>query len=122
MIFAIRTRRIPFFRSRGSVSILLATLAVVAVGALLPLTPLAEPLRFTRLPWQLYLLIGAMVVAYLALVEVGKWFFYRTRPTGAQVSLRPVPARPSVHHLVRRVHWFRGGPPDGASGVGGSQG
>ena len=33
VIFAIRTQRIPFFRSRPSVPLLLAALAVVAVGA-----------------------------------------------------------------------------------------
>src|ERR1700761_1599078 len=39
VIFAIRTRRIPFFRSRPSVPLLLAALAVVAVGAVLPASP-----------------------------------------------------------------------------------
>ena len=33
VIVAIRTRRIPFFRSRPSVPLLLAALAVVTVGA-----------------------------------------------------------------------------------------
>ena len=41
VIFAIRTRRIPFFRSRPSLPLLLAALGVVAVGAVLPATPLA---------------------------------------------------------------------------------
>ena len=36
VIFAIRTRRIPFFRSRPRVPLLLAALAVVTVGAALP--------------------------------------------------------------------------------------
>ena len=38
VIFAIRTRRIPFFRSRPSLPLTLAALAVVAVGAALPAT------------------------------------------------------------------------------------
>ena len=40
VIFAIRTRRIPFFRSRPSLPLTLAALAVVTVGAVLPFTPL----------------------------------------------------------------------------------
>jgi P-type Mg2+ transporter len=42
VIFAIRTRRIPFFRSHPSVPLLLAALGAVTVGALLPATPLAR--------------------------------------------------------------------------------
>ena len=59
VIFAIRTRRIPFFRSHPSVPLLLAALGVVTVGALLPVTPLARALgfqpaarRLLRLPWR----------------------------------------------------------------------
>ena len=43
VIFAIRTRRIPFFRSHPSRPLVLAALAVVVVGYLLPATPLATP-------------------------------------------------------------------------------
>src|SRR6185437_4198979 len=50
VIFAIRTRRIPFFRSRPSMPLLLAALAVVVVGAALPFTPLAHLLGFRPLP------------------------------------------------------------------------
>ena len=42
VIFAIRTRRIPFFRSRPSLTLTLAALAVVTVGMVLPFTPLAH--------------------------------------------------------------------------------
>ena len=42
IIFAIRTRRVPFFRSRPSGWLVtVATLAVVAVGVALTLSPLA---------------------------------------------------------------------------------
>ena len=50
VIFAIRTRRIPFFRSRPSVPLLLAALAVVAVGAALPASPFGCMLGFQPLP------------------------------------------------------------------------
>jgi Mg2+-importing ATPase len=50
VIFAIRTRRIPFFHSRPSVPLLLAALAVVAVGAVLPASPFGAMLGFQPLP------------------------------------------------------------------------
>ena len=50
VIFAIRTRRVPFFRSHPSLPLTLAALGVVAVGALLPATPLAHTLGFSPLP------------------------------------------------------------------------
>ena len=65
MIFAIRTRRVPFFRSRPSVPLLLAALAVVAVGAVLPSTPLARVLGFRPLPGLFFLALAGMVVCYL---------------------------------------------------------
>ena len=39
VIFAIRTRRVPFFRSHPSLPLTLAAFTVVAIGALLPATP-----------------------------------------------------------------------------------
>ena len=50
VIFAIRTRRIPFFRSRPSLQLTLAALAVVTIGMVLPFTPLAHPLGFRPCP------------------------------------------------------------------------
>ena len=81
VIFAIRTRRIPFFRSHPSLPLTLAALSVVAVGALLPATPLAHILGFQPLPAGFFAALAAMVVAYLALIELGKRIFY-----GAAVS------------------------------------
>jgi Mg2+-importing ATPase len=43
VIFAIRTRRIPFFRSRPSLPLTLAALAVVTVGTVLPFTATGPP-------------------------------------------------------------------------------
>jgi P-type Mg2+ transporter len=42
VIFAIRTRRVPFFQSRPSTPLIVSTLACVTVGVLLPFSPLAQ--------------------------------------------------------------------------------
>ncbi|HEY2129038.1 MAG TPA: hypothetical protein VGH77_17815 [Streptosporangiaceae bacterium] len=60
----IRTRRIPFFRSRPSLPLTLATLGVVLIGALLPFTPLARVLGFQPLPGLFLLALTGMVIGY----------------------------------------------------------
>ncbi|GAA2494131.1 magnesium-translocating P-type ATPase [Terrabacter carboxydivorans] len=77
VIFAIRTRTVPFFRSHPSLPLTLAALGVVLVGAVLPATPLAATLGFAPLPGGFFAALVLMVVAYLVLVELGKRWFYR---------------------------------------------
>ncbi|HZR95166.1 MAG TPA: magnesium-translocating P-type ATPase [Gaiellaceae bacterium] len=76
-IFAIRTRRIPFLRSRAGTPLLVSTLAVVGIAFALPFSPLAKPLGFTALPWTLVAVIWAIIPTYLLTLEVGKYWFYR---------------------------------------------
>ncbi|MGH3174012.1 MAG: cation transporting ATPase C-terminal domain-containing protein, partial [Streptosporangiaceae bacterium] len=113
VIFAIRTRRIPFFRSRPSVPLLLAALAVVMVGAALPASPFGAMLGFRPLPGLFFLALALMVVAYLLLIELGKYWFYRTyRESTPAAAPPPVPrrrrrvqrraARFTTHHRLRR--------------------
>ena len=103
IIFAIRTRRIPFFRSHPSLPLTLAALGVVTVGALLPATPLAHTLGFQPLPGGFFAALVGMVVGYLALVEVGKRLFY-----GAAAAVAAGPRAPHTrrHHLRRRAAYF----------------
>jgi Mg2+-importing ATPase len=80
VIFAIRTRRVPFFRSRPGVALTAGTIGSVAVGLVLPYTPLARLFGFTPLPFAFLAILGIMVVVYLALVELGKSFFFGRAP------------------------------------------
>jgi Mg2+-importing ATPase len=100
VIFVIRTRRVPFLRSRPSRPLLATTLACAAVGAVLPYSPLAHLLGFEPLPLAFLGVLALMVVTYLALVEVGKHvFFGRLRPVEQPLAV-PRPQR------ERRVHRF----------------
>jgi P-type Mg2+ transporter len=97
VIFAIRTRRTPFFRSHPSLPLVLAALSVVIVGSALPGTPLAHDLGFSPLPPAFFAALAGMVIGYLALIEVGKRIFYRAAAT------RPRPRRPySRARAIRR--------------------
>jgi Mg2+-importing ATPase len=98
VIFVIRTRRIPFFRSRPSLPLTLAALAVVTVGTALPFTPLAHLLGFRPLPGPFFLFLIGAVVSYLALIEAGKDWFYRSYRAPAT----PAPRHRTPGHRVRR--------------------
>src|SRR5450756_1486389 len=56
IIHVIRTNLIPFIQSRASWQLTMTTIAIMAIGAYLPYSPLAAPLGFVPLP-PLYWLI-----------------------------------------------------------------
>lgn len=102
IIFAIRTRRVPFLRSRPSGGLIAASLGVVAVGIYLPLSPLGVVLGFDPLPIPFFLALLAMTVVYLVLVEIAKrWFF--GRPIQTKVGVR---RRDHTHRVHRRAASF----------------
>ena len=71
VLFVIRTAGNPL-RSRPSRSLTITTLLIVAIGILLPFTPLAGPLGFVPLPPLFFLFLIGMTVIYLLLVELVK--------------------------------------------------
>jgi Mg2+-importing ATPase len=87
VIFLIRTRRVPFFTSRASWQLTATTIAIVAIGVLLPFTPLAHALGFVPLPAAFFGVLALMIASYLGLVEFGKRLFYGATP--APVSGTP---------------------------------
>ncbi len=100
VIFIIRTRRVPFVRSRSSRPLLATTLACATVGVVLPYSPLAGLFGFEPLPAAFLGVLALMVATYLALVEAGKFcFFRRLRPVEHPLAL----ARPRPERRVHRV-------------------
>ena len=88
VIFVIRTRRVPFFKSSPGRALAATSLACVSVGAIIPFTPAAGIFGFRPLPFGFFAILAAMVVTYLALVELGKAFFFaRWRPAGSGTPL-----------------------------------
>ncbi len=79
VIFLIRTRRVPFFRSRPSFALTATTIAVVAIGVALPFTKAGLLLGFTPLPTAFFAILALMVVLYLSLIEIGKAFFFASK-------------------------------------------
>lgn len=100
VVFVIRTRRVPFFRSTASKPLTISTLLCVAVGIALPYTSFAHTLGFRALPFSFFGFLVAMTVAYLALVDFGKMIFYRTLPTGKPLA-RVLPQTPILRRASR---------------------
>lgn len=75
VIFVIRTRGNPL-KSRAHPLLTATSLAVVGSAILLPFTPLGTYFGFVPPPAMFYAILGAMVFAYLAIVELAKRGFY----------------------------------------------
>ncbi len=111
VVYLIRTRRVPFIKSKPSMPMVFVPTGAALVGAVLPYTGLAGLLGFTPLPTAFFLLLFGMVVVYLLLVEGAKTLFYRsvrassmhTTSTHAQRLQRRIQRRASrfIRHPVR---------------------
>ena len=107
VIYVIRTRRVPFLKSRPSTSMLLVPTGMALVGAILPWTGVAHFLGFTPLPAKFFLLLFAMVVVYLVLVEIAKTRFYRAphartpRPPSTHAERLARIRRRRASHFIR---------------------
>ena len=106
VIFVIRTRRHPFWRSRPSRPLLIASLVVPMIGVVIPYLPFGRALGFTHLPLEYYPILGVMVIAYLVLVEQTKGVFYRRHPLGKPLA---IPLPPRARRVRRRAARFSHG-------------
>ncbi len=77
VIHIIRTKQIPFIRSRASKLLTISTIAAVAIGWILPFTPLGKLFKFSPLPLSIMLVIAGLVLIYLILVEIVKRIYYK---------------------------------------------
>ena len=76
VLFVIRTMGNPF-RSRPSRALTITTVLIVAIGAALPVTPLAQLLGFTVPPLPYLTFVAGATVTYLGLVETAKRLLVR---------------------------------------------
>ncbi|MDD5528331.1 MAG: magnesium-translocating P-type ATPase [Patescibacteria group bacterium] len=77
VIHFIRTKKVPFLQSSPSLPLLLSTFSAVAIGWVIPFTPVGKYFGFVPLPPYMLLAIVGIVIVYLGLVEIGKRIFYR---------------------------------------------
>ncbi len=77
IIHIIRTNKIPFIESRASWQLITTSLIIVAVGALLTVSPLADTLGFVALPPFYWLLLAVMLLCCMMLTQLVKTWFIR---------------------------------------------
>ena len=76
IVLVIRTRQ-PFFKSRPSKYLTLATLLVTGVTLIFPFTPLGELFGFKPLPFYFLFLLAVIMGMYIFTAEAAKKIFYR---------------------------------------------
>ncbi|MFN3414217.1 MAG: cation transporting ATPase C-terminal domain-containing protein, partial [Thermoanaerobaculum sp.] len=76
IVLIIRTKKVPFFQSRPSSSMLLATLSVMVLAVWLPYSPFSQTLGLVPLPVSYWLWVAVFLLAYGVLAHlVKRWFF-----------------------------------------------
>jgi Mg2+-importing ATPase len=91
VLFVIRTAKNPL-RSRPSGPLIATCLAAVAVGILLPFSPLASVLGFTAMPASYFVFLVVATGAYLVLVEFAKRWLLRQAVKANVATPRNAPA------------------------------
>jgi Mg2+-importing ATPase len=81
VIFVIRTRKTPFYKSRPSKSLVLSALGVVGFALALPYTPLGHIMGFVIPPVNFLAILAVFVITYLLLAELLKSRFYSSLAT-----------------------------------------
>ena len=77
IIHVIRTNKIPFIESHASWPLIATSLIIVAVGAWLTVSPLADTLGFVGLPPLYWLLLAIMLLCYMIVTQLVKTWFIR---------------------------------------------
>jgi len=76
-VHIIRTRRLPFVKSRASRPVLLATCAAMAAGLALPFSMLAGHMGMTSLPARYFGFLAVILLGYCMLLQSAKRRFNR---------------------------------------------
>ena len=89
VIFVIRTRVVPFYQSRPSRMLFASTILIVLIACVLPFTVIGSLFGFVQLPVSFYAVLAGLVIGYLILVEMVKYWFFRK--FGGSTERRLVP-------------------------------
>jgi len=77
VVFVIRTRRKPFYKSKPSKYLFISSLSIVAIALVLPFTQLGAIFGFVAPPPLFFVALAILLGAYLLLAEVVKNWFYK---------------------------------------------
>lgn len=75
IVHMIRTKKIPFIQSRASWSVMSMTLAIMAVGIIIPFTKFGSYIGLTPLPLSYFPWLAVTLIAYCVLTQLIKeWY------------------------------------------------
>ncbi len=80
VIFAVRTTKTPFYKSKPSKPLLFSTISVVIFSLILPFTPIGSLFGLVQPPLSFYLILGLLIASYFTIVELAKKWFYKKYP------------------------------------------
>ncbi len=104
VVFVIRTRRTPFWKSKPAHALLATTVICAGIAVAFPYGPLSASFGFLAPSPALLATIAVLAAVYLALVDFAKRWFYAHLPEPGQA----VAMRPPLHHrrIERRASRF----------------
>jgi Mg2+-importing ATPase len=105
VIFVIRTRKTPFYKSRPSRLLLFSSLCIVGFASIVPFTPLGALFGFVEPPLTFFIVLAVLICAYLMLVEIVKRWFYKRYAYRLEQILVPQKRPDSV--AVRLRGWLK---------------
>jgi Mg2+-importing ATPase len=77
IVHMIRTRRIPFIQSAASPPVLILTGVVMAIGILIPFSPLGAGIGLQPLPISYFAWLAATLLGYCVLTQLIKTIYIR---------------------------------------------
>ncbi len=89
VVFVIRTRISPFWKSRPGKYLVLSSLSVVAAALIIPYTPIGGVFHLVPPPPLFYVALVLMIVTYLLLADVVKKWFYKRHAYRIEQALVP---------------------------------
>ena len=77
VVHMVRTPKLPFVQSHAAAPLMAMTLAIMALGLWLPLSPLASYFKLQALPWAYYGWLVAILLGYCTLTTLMKRLYIR---------------------------------------------
>ena len=104
VVLIIRTRKVPFYKSKPSKYLAIMLLSVISFAIIVPYTPVGEFFGFVPPPPAFYLALAGILGAYAVLAETVKRFFYKRY--GHRVEQVLVPKRKTIY-LSRKAKFMQ---------------
>jgi Mg2+-importing ATPase len=95
VVLIIRTRRVPFYKSKPSKYLAIMLLSVISFAIIVPYTPIGAFFGFVPPPPAFFLVLAGILGAYAVLAETVKRFFYKRY--GNRVEQVLVPKRKTIY-------------------------